>query len=488
MTDGGERTREPELEPASADQPTTERRLSEAVALLSATLEATADGILVVDRAGRMLSHNRRFVELWRLPGYVMADYRDEVALEAAKDQLLDPEGFLRKVRSVYEAPDVDSFDTLSFKDGRVLERHSRPLRVGEQVAGRVWSFRDVTARIAAERALQASEERSRRLYDEAPIAIQELNRDGNLQEVNRAWLALLGRDRDEVIGRSFLDFLAPESKHHFAEIFECFKQEGEVENEELELERKDGSRVSVLFEGRITRLGGDAALLTRCILQDISERKAAERRMLQQNAFLRTVVDSIPHPFFVVDSANHAIVMANAFTSTLGESAGSTCHALTHKRATPCLGAGEVCPLEVVRATKKPVVVEHVHYDPRGRPRYVEVHGYPVLDGRGEVVQMIEYSLDITPRKELEMERTELITSLQESLARVNVLSGLLPICAACKKIRDDQGYWTQIEAYIRDHSDAQFTHGMCPECTKEWFSDTKPEKDPNAATEPDR
>ena len=77
----------------------------------------------------------------------------------------------------------------------------------------------------------------------------------------------------------------------------------------------------------------------------------------------------------------------------------------------------------------------------------------------------------DISERKQHEKERDALIDSLQKSLSKVRKLSGLLPICASCKKIRDDSGYWNQIEAYIRDHSEAEFSHGICPECSKRLY-----------------
>jgi PAS domain S-box-containing protein len=77
----------------------------------------------------------------------------------------------------------------------------------------------------------------------------------------------------------------------------------------------------------------------------------------------------------------------------------------------------------------------------------------------------------DITERKQREEERERLIRELQEALARVNQLSGLLPICASCKKIRDDNGYWKQIETYLRDHSEAEFSHGICPECEEKLY-----------------
>jgi PAS domain S-box-containing protein len=80
-----------------------------------------------------------------------------------------------------------------------------------------------------------------------------------------------------------------------------------------------------------------------------------------------------------------------------------------------------------------------------------------------------------ITERLQAEEERQNLINQLQEALAKVKTLSGLLPICASCKKIRDDKGYWNQIEAYIRDHSEAEFTHSLCPECADKLRSELK-------------
>ena len=72
----------------------------------------------------------------------------------------------------------------------------------------------------------------------------------------------------------------------------------------------------------------------------------------------------------------------------------------------------------------------------------------------------------EIDARKKVQVEKEDLIVELQTSLEKVKLLSGFLPICASCKKIRDDKGYWNQIESYIRDHSEVEFSHGICPEC----------------------
>ena len=77
----------------------------------------------------------------------------------------------------------------------------------------------------------------------------------------------------------------------------------------------------------------------------------------------------------------------------------------------------------------------------------------------------------DITERRRAEEEREKLIIQLQEAISKIKMLSGLLPICASCKKIRNDQGYWEQIENYIRDHSEAEFNHSLCPECVKKLY-----------------
>ena len=124
-----------------------ERELENSVSLLSATLESTADGILVVDADGRIVGSNRKFRELWRIPDEVMATGDDELVIRSVLEQLTDPDAFVSKVKELYANPDEESFDTLSFRDGRLYERFSLPQRVGDESIGRVWSFRDVTDR-----------------------------------------------------------------------------------------------------------------------------------------------------------------------------------------------------------------------------------------------------------------------------------------------------------------------------------------------------
>jgi PAS domain S-box-containing protein len=83
----------------------------------------------------------------------------------------------------------------------------------------------------------------------------------------------------------------------------------------------------------------------------------------------------------------------------------------------------------------------------------------------------VLSHFYDITERQQAENERARLISELQQALSEVKVLSGMIPICASCKKIRDDKGFWNQIESYIESHSAAEFSHGMCPECMKKLY-----------------
>jgi PAS domain S-box-containing protein len=120
--------------------------------LLRATLEATTDGILVVDNGGRIVDYNGRFVELWKIPPEIMESRDDARAIGAAIDQLRDPDGFVAKVRALYAEPDTVSHDVIEFRDGRIFERDSRPQIVDGVAVGRVWSFRDVTVERRATR------------------------------------------------------------------------------------------------------------------------------------------------------------------------------------------------------------------------------------------------------------------------------------------------------------------------------------------------
>jgi diguanylate cyclase (GGDEF)-like protein/PAS domain S-box-containing protein len=139
----------------ATDRREHEDELREALSLVSATLESTADGILVVTAEGKIAGSNEQFARMWGIPADLVSGHDDEKLLGFVVDQLVEPSVFVEKVRELYAEPDAESLDLLEFRDGRTFERYSQPQRIAKQVVGRVWSFRDITARRSAQRQAQ---------------------------------------------------------------------------------------------------------------------------------------------------------------------------------------------------------------------------------------------------------------------------------------------------------------------------------------------
>ncbi len=113
--------------------------------------------------------------------------------------------------------------------------------------------------------------------------------------------------------------------------------------------------------------------------------------------------------------------------------------------------------------------LTSHSDEDVLKRAQTTEPFGYIVkpYDGK-QLCVTVEMALS---KHKQELERQQLLTDLKESLAKIKQLSGMLPICSSCKSIRDDKGYWNQVEYYIKNHSEAEFTHGLCPDCARELY-----------------
>jgi PAS domain S-box-containing protein len=176
------------------------RELENSLSLLHATIESTVDGIFVVDRQGKVVTYNRKFASMWRIPEAVLASGDAEQMMAAVVDQLSTPEGFLRKVRERETHLDSEGFDLVSFKDGRVFEQYAQPQYVRDDIVGRVWNFRDVTERKRAEAKL---ENLHRQLLDSsrqagmAEVATNVLHNVGNvLNSVNVSFAVVSDRVR----------------------------------------------------------------------------------------------------------------------------------------------------------------------------------------------------------------------------------------------------------------------------------------------------
>lgn len=141
----------------------SERETLRSLALLAATLEVTSDGVLVLDREGRIARYNERFVEIWRIPRPVIGSPGESWAQFRVLEQLKDPQAFLAAQQRLQARPEAEVKDALEFKDGRVIERRSVPHGVAGASAGRVWSFRDVSELRRTQAALREALERLER-------------------------------------------------------------------------------------------------------------------------------------------------------------------------------------------------------------------------------------------------------------------------------------------------------------------------------------
>jgi PAS domain S-box-containing protein len=199
---------------------------------------------------------------------------------------------------------------------------------------------------------------------------------------------------------------------------------------------------------------------------EEAAERRKAEEALRENEVRLKVVLDTIQAGIVVIDPENHTIVGVNAaagkmFGAPREKILGSQCQEYI------CSAKKGQCP--ITDLGKNLDNAEHVLLTAEGkRVPILKTVVSVTLAGREH---LLESFLDITERKRAEEERERLIGQLQEALAEVKTLSGLLPLCSSCKRIRDDQGYWQQIEAYIRDHSEAEFSHSVCPECAKKLY-----------------
>ena len=136
---------------------------------------------------------------------------------------------------------------------------------------------------------------------------------------------------------------------------------------------------------------------------QEADRSQRIEEQLRAQNLFLKDALDALAYPFYVVNAESYIVELANA-AAYGGQLHGDfTCYKLLHGSERPCAGDEHPCPLQDIKKTKKPVILEHLHVNKEGEFQYVEVHGYPILDAAGNVSHMIEYTLDITKRKQFE-------------------------------------------------------------------------------------
>ncbi len=398
----------------------TERRRTEeawtrSVSMLRATLESTADGILVVDLAGRIVEYNQRFAQMWQIsPDLIVAGRAHDLLISSLDEQMMksvlrelkDPGSFLAKVAELYTQPEASSFDVLEFKDGRTFERYSLPQRIAGQAVGRVWSFRDVSDRRRAEEALRRSRDQLTNLADNLPhsivyqVAVDE-NRNWRFTYFSGAAQRILGVPPDEVVA---------DPSVFYRQILEPFRP---VMEEAESAAAADQSLFDVEVAVRVT--DGTVKWLHICaapshrengqavwngIVTDVTDRKRMEEALTaaahQWSITFDAMADgvSVHGPDHTIRNVNHSL--CRMLGRTKEELIGKKCYQVFHGATAPLAG----CPIEKSRETLRKEEAEL--FEPTLN-RWLAASASPILDDAGRLVKLVHTVRDITELKRAE-------------------------------------------------------------------------------------
>jgi PAS domain S-box-containing protein len=201
------------------------------------------------------------------------------------------------------------------------------------------------------------------------------------------------------------------------------------------------------------------------------------EMRLKQHERWLSATLSSIGDAVIATDAQGRIEFMNPAAEALTGWQQGHASGEYWTKvvnilhETTPPLGQDPA--LQAVRQGTTVGQTRHILITKDGQKLPIGDSASPIRDEQGAITGMVLTFRDISQEVQAQEAREELIAELQDALDKVKTLSGLLPICASCKKIRDDQGYWQQVDVYIQDHSDAEFSHGICPDCARKLYPD---------------
>ena len=282
-------------------QDITERKQMEAALLesqsqLQCILGATADGILAVDREGRVIFANRRFIELWRVPQALVDAGDDHAMLGFAVSQLREPDAFIEKVQALYQSRE-ESTDTILFRDGRVFERFTSPLLLKNLLVGRIWSFRDITERMRAEQALRIEEERLRLALDASQQGWFDVNVQTGVISVSPEYARMRGFEPSEFKSnlQGWIDGIHPDDRQAVMDAFAESVTSGGRRQMEYRRCTKSGDWKWIRSIGRIVEWdAGGRALRMTGTHADISERRQAEDALRIRDNALQHSIDAV--------------------------------------------------------------------------------------------------------------------------------------------------------------------------------------------------
>jgi PAS domain S-box-containing protein len=315
-----------------------------------------------------------------------------------------------------------------------------------------------------AREGLEAALDRYTDLYEFAPVGYFTVDHLWTIREANLAGAALLGAKRASLLGRNFGKFISLDMRGAFNDFLRRTSAKRTKQVCEVRLDRQDAGPRFMHIEGVAVELDQGQEGHYRMAVMDITERKKGEEALQLLAAIVESSDDGIVGMTLegVITSWNRGA------QSVYGYSAQEMVGRLESTLAPPEKSDEMSLLLGKVSQGRQVTHFETERVAKDGRRLSISLTLSPTRNIRGEIAGASTIARDITTRKQAEREREELIVQCQEALTKVKLLSGLLPICANCKKIRDDRGYWQRIEKFIHEHSEADFTHGICPDCAK--------------------
>ncbi len=321
---------------------------------------------------------------------------------------------------------------------------------------------------------IEILEKEKTEFIDSLPQIFFETDDKGNLIFVNRQFEREFGYTKQDVLnGFNISHAVALEDIQNALEHFMMTMMGKDTKPFEGTALRKDGSRLSIIVYPNIIACN-DQIIGTRGFIVNVTEQKKAEKELFESEERLSLAIKAASLGIWDWDIRKKESIWNDQMFKTYGIPEENP---IRYKKWVKTVVPEDFPKVKAafhrVIANKINDFVEFHIIRPDGSIRCVQAGIGVITDENDQVSRLVGIHIDITNRSQYEKDREKLISELQEAISKIKQLSGLLPICCNCKKIRNDNGSWTQIEAYIHEHSEAQFTHGLCEECLRELYPD---------------
>jgi PAS domain S-box-containing protein len=335
----------------------------------------------------------------------------------------------------------------------------------------------EIAERVQAETALQASETRYRLLADNAPLAVTVTDVEtSQVVYTNPMAAALFETTVAQGLGTHALDYYA--DPHDRERLVRQLTAQGYVNDFEVRVKKQTGQEFWASITSTLSMFENRPAIHT--VYLDITERKRAEEVLRQSEAQYRLLAENMVDVIWILNPAGQFTYVSPSVKRLRGYTpeevlSQSPAEALTPASLQTMQAALTATMPEIERGAKhyelKPAAYELEQPRKYGSTVWTEALVKVLFDDNGNFSGFLGVSRDITERKQAEAEREQLIAELQEALAKVEQLEGILPICSFCKKIRDEDGKWQVMETYIGTRSRVEFSHGFCPDCARKHY-----------------